>query len=726
FLKDAIKAKQIKTPTSTLEELTQEAKQLVDDRLTERKNLRDQALTDAQTYRTQQNITTEEVSDQNLRDAIQNQQTQTPTSTLDVLTRVAKTLVNKRITERANLREQAFSNSQTYRGQQSITNEEVSEQDLSDTIQAKQTETPASTLDMLIEAAKQLVDKRKTERTNLKDEALTDAQTYRQEQNIKTEEVSDEQLKTAIETKQTENPTSNLDGLKQVAKTLVDDKKVEKALTLAQTYRQQQNITTEEISDEQLTNIIRTKQNNEPASTMEELTQVAKTLVDNIVDNRTTERTTLRETALSKSKTYRQEQNINTEEVSDEQLINTIQNQQNNEPTSTLEDLTQVAKTLVDNRTTERTTLRETALSKSKKYRQEQNINTEEVSDEQLINTIQNQQNNEPNSTLEDLTQVAKTLVDNRTTERTNLRDQAFSNSQTYRQEQHITTEELSDQTLRETIQTQQNNEPTSTLEVLTQVAKTLVDNRKKERNTLREKALTGAKEYRTQQNITEQDASNDQLINAIQTQQNNKPHSSLHELTLVGQKLVKDKKTEKQEPLIQRVLTNLKDYRKQKGIPVKEVTDEKLKEEILKELKKQPNSQPNELENKLKTKLLDCFTVETTENGIHMQKRGYTGVDNDGKPIVKWNSYDTWDAQYDKNGKQTQKRSYTGIDEQGKPIVKWNSYDTWDAQYDVNGKPTQQRRYTGVDAQGNPVANWTSSWDKVYDDNGNPTQSRY
>ncbi|NWN45993.1 hypothetical protein, partial [Candidatus Phytoplasma pruni] len=306
------------------------------------------------------------------------------------------------------------------------------------------------------------------------------------------------------------------------------------------------------------------------------------------------------------------------------------------------------------------------------------------------------------------------------------------------------------------------------------------VQDEKNEENV--EQALSNSQKYRTQQNITEQDVSNDQLINAIQTQKNNKPHSSLNQLTLAGQKLVKDKKTEKQEPLVQQVLTKLQEHRNQKGIPVKEVTDSKLKEEILNELKTKTNPQPNELDeivNVLKTKLLDCFTVEPSDNGKtiknktfraeydvkgnKIQSRGYKETDDEEYPMyveendnneelleIDWESDHTYDAEYDVNGKKIQSRGlksegvvdwksyhtydvrYDGnkIQSRGyksENVVDWTSSQTYDAEYDVKENEIQRRHYQKVDGQGNPVVNWKSdhTYDAQYDVNGNKIQSR-
>ncbi|NWN45790.1 hypothetical protein HR065_01700, partial [Candidatus Phytoplasma pruni] len=506
------------------------------------------SLSDSQIYREQKNITVEEVSDQTLRDKIQNQQNNKPHSSLHELTQAAKQLVDDRLTERANLRNQALSNSQTYREQQNITTEEVNDQFLKDAIKAKQTKTPTSTLEELTQEAKQLVDDRLTERKNLRDQALTDAQTYRTQQNITTEEVSDQNLRDAIQNQQTQTPTS----------------------------------------------------------TLEEITKVAKQLVD----NRLLERTNLRNLALPAAQEYRQQQNITVEEVSDQFLKDAIKAKQTKTPTSTLEELTQEAKQLVDDRLTERKNLRDQALNDAQTYREKQSITVEEVSDEILRNAIQTKQNNEPTSILEELTQVAKQLVDDRITERVNLRNQAFSNSQTYREQKNITVEEVSDQTLRDKIQNQQTQTPTSTLEELTQVTKQLLD-------------FTNHK---------------------------------------------------KKMAFIKESLSICKNYREEKGFTPDEITDVNLTEVALAQLQSNPNSEKEEFVNSMKA-LIDLFTVETNETG---------------KKITKWKNktedIKDWDIQYNNNENETKilKLKY---DDQGK-IINWIHEDTYTTSFDKKGRP--------------------------------------
>ncbi|NWN46056.1 hypothetical protein HR065_03145, partial [Candidatus Phytoplasma pruni] len=240
--------------------------------------------------------------------------------------------------------------------------------------------------------------------------------------------------------------------------------------------------------------------------------------------------------------------------------------------------------------------------------------------------------------------------------------------------------------------------------------------------------ALHNAQQFRAQQNITEQEVSDEIFKDKIYKKILQEPDSSSNQLTLVGQKLVQDKKTEKQNTLVEQVLHKFKAQREAKDIPSEHLTDEKLKEEILKELKKQPNYQPNELENKLKTKLLDCFTVETTENGKIIKKRGYQEVDEQGRPIVKWNSSNTWDKEYNNEKMPITSRRYKGIKD-GQPIVDWKSSDTWERSYHLIEEDKikiQSRGYQEANGQDNPVVDWESpnTWDKENDDKGNTTKS--
>ncbi len=205
-----------------------------------------------------------------------------------------------------------------------------------------------------------------------------------------------------------------------------------------------------------------------------------------------------------------------------------------------------------------------------------------------------------------------------------------------------------------------------------------------------------------------------------------------MNELTLVGQKLVKDKKLGLglQEPLVQQVLAKLKEYRNEKEIPVKEVTDEKLKDDILKELKTQPNLQLNEFENKLKTQLLDCFTVESTENEKKIKKRVYQEIDAHNHPVVNWNSSDTYDKEYIENQNQTivKSRNFKILDNETEPIVDWDSFFfNWDATYDEYGNQIKNIKYTGLESYGKPKIDYASffTWDATYDENGNQITTR-
>ncbi|NWN45490.1 DUF2963 domain-containing protein, partial [Candidatus Phytoplasma pruni] len=323
---------EVKNPTSEQLPTKKETEEVT---LNQKNALKKQVLNIAQDYRNAKGMTIQDVSDEQLENKITSQQNSRPSSSLEELTITTKQMVDEvQLSKALNI-------AQDYREQKQITVEEVSDQNLRSTIQNQQT--PTSALEVLTQTAKQLVDNRLLERTNLRNLALPAAQEYRQQQNITVEEVSDGQLTNAIQTKQTEKPTSILDELIQTTKTLINDKKVEKTLTIAQDYREKQEITPEEVTDQCFKNAIQIELNKEPTTSLEILISSAKKLVND---------KNLSKTILM-AKEYRNNKGITIEEVKDEKLEEVIQDKQSQNSTALSNELFEPAKNILDHFTVE-------------------------------------------------------------------------------------------------------------------------------------------------------------------------------------------------------------------------------------------------------------------------------------------------------------------------------------------------------------------------------------